>query len=600
MANARTPTRSTTEQKAKDLRARVWESDLLDWRGWRVNFFQDWKARLKLVDLLYQGAWSEVFSDESVMRENPHVMNLVQVGLDDIAKLVSEAVASVRCLPEKNTETAGQEANIREAIADTYWEMNKGEMLVPRLAMDVAGAGCAFVVVAADDTSDYPCLYRVDPRHAYPDVRNGQLQNLLVVEVMNARIAASMFPQLNLDDDPTLLNRTVELLHYYSPGKCVQALSYNRTPGANPDTAIVTREWEPMDINGKPIMPVGFVQLDSFDGSFRGMFDQISGSLQTKNRIVKQLLDYTDEVVYAERFSKGLLNPEEPPGPMAHFRLDPNVPDSAVGRVAPAASAPQVFQILEYLDREQRGAAGYPSARQGEISQSIASASFVASTQGQLTSTVRNVQRLLANLRTQLNTISFGLDESYLDVEKPLVRAVGRKQTYTPRKDIAGVYRNQVLYGAAAGLDRLNADVRILQLLGAGILSKEDAREQIDFISDPRAVAGRVDYEQTQSALLQKFLAEAPVELLMKMLAAESEGKTLPEAVKLILAEQEAAAAAPPAVPGMGAPAAAPGGAPSATPTQAPQFAPPPLEQIGVNQPVARPGVLQRPGGGTL
>ena len=47
MAN---PGANSTELFARDLRARVWESDLLDWRGWRVNSMQDWKARLQEVE----------------------------------------------------------------------------------------------------------------------------------------------------------------------------------------------------------------------------------------------------------------------------------------------------------------------------------------------------------------------------------------------------------------------------------------------------------------------------------------------------------------------------------------------------------------------
>ncbi len=589
-----TNSQSNTERFARDLRQRVWESDLLDWRGWRVNSMIDWKNRLKTVDKLYAGLWSEVFPDESVMVENPHVMNMVQVGLDDIAKLVSEAVPSVRCAPEVDTETAAQRAEVREAIADTYWEYNNAEGLVPRLAMDLAGAGCAFVVAYVEADCEYPVLLRMDPRYCYPDVVNGILQDLLVVETMNARRATNLFPDLNLPYEPTDTNRTVEIVHYYGPGECVQAVLYNRMPGTTPDAAIITKRWEVKDTKGRPILPVAFAQLDSFDGAFRGMFDQTSGSLQTKNRIVKQLLDYTDEVVYAERYSKGLLNPEEAPGPMAHYRLDPNVPDSAVGRVAPAASAPQIFNILEYLDREQRGGVGYPSARQGEVTQSIASASFVASTQGQLTSTVRNIQRLISVLRGQLNQICYKLDEAYLDTTKPLLRSIGRKKSYTPSKDISGVYQNQVSYGAAAGLDRQNADVRILQLLGAQIISKEDAREQIDFIDDPRAVEGRVTMEQSEGALLQKLLSEAPLDMLLKLISLQAGGQSLAEAAAALVAEQaqQAPPAAPggPMMPGMETAGTQPGVeaqglASGAMPPEAPTFAPPPLEQVSVRQP---------------
>lgn len=568
----------------RELRARVDEEDLLDWRNFRIQTTQNWKNRLKRVDKLYRGDWDEVFPDESAMRENPHVMNMVQVGLDDVAKLVSEAVPSVRCLPSKDTQDGEDEAIVRNAIADTYWEVNDGETLIPRFAMDIAGAGLAVCVGYVDGDSEYPMLHRVDPRFAYPDIVNGKLLDLLVVEEMNIRSAARLFPHLGLDKDPTITSSKVEILHYYSKEECLQAVLCNPENNGRVD---IVRRWYP------DCLTVAFVQLDSFDGQIRGMFDQITGSLETKNRIVKQMLDYTDQQVYAPMIGKGLLNPEDAPGPATLYRLDPNVPDAQMGRMAPAGSNPQLFGILDYLDREQRGAASYPAARQGEVSQSIASASFVASTQGQLTSTVRNIQRLLGSLRQQLNTIMFALDEKYLDNTKPLYRPVGKKKMYSPSRDIGGNYKNMVLYGAGAGLDRLNADVRIMQLLGAGIISLDDAREQIDFIKNPDKVAINVELQQTQAALMQKFLSEAPLDLLAQVMALQSTGLTLVQAVEQIRTEQAAnqpAPTEPAAAPVAGAPGENPdaamqaqalqaGGIPSGTATT-PEFAPQPLEQI--------------------
>jgi hypothetical protein len=434
-----------------------------------------------------------------------------------------------------------------------------------------------------DKDNDYPCFHRIDPRYAYPDVVNGKMQDLVVLEDMNARTAARIFPQLGLEDNPNFHDMQVELLHYYSPEECVQAV-VSQTPGAMPEAYIV-RRWNP-----KGTMPVAFVQLDSFDGAFRGMFDQILGSLQTKNRLVKMVLEYMDELVYAPLESSGVLNPEEPPGPLAHYRLDPNNPNAKIGRVQPAGSSPEVFSLLEFLDREQRAGAGYPAARQGEVNQSIASASFVASTQGQLTTTVKNIQRLLADLRRQLNSISFSMDEMFLNTEKALDYPIGRKRTYKPKADIKGNYKNQVVYGAAAGLDRMQADVRVMQLMSAGIISKQDAREQIDFVNNPEGVENRVDLETTQNIILQKFLSEAPADQMLKLLAFQAQGLNLADALTKL---QKEAAAAQPALPAEGAPVPGAEGQPGAqlqqqqiekgaNPPQ-PAFAPPPLEQIVVH-----------------
>lgn len=521
------------------VRGRIFETDIIDWRGYRVQSQMDWKRRLTQVDNLYRGDWNEVFEDESIMRENPHVMNMVQTGLIDIAKLVTEASPAVRVPPRGDSDKDLFNSLLLQSIYETYWSMNDGDLLVPRFAMDLAGAGGAFAAVYVDDDSDYPCIHRIDPRYAYPDVINGKMVDLLVVETMNKRIAWRQWPELNIEAAPETVGQWVEIVHYYSAEECVQAVMWTAGGSSSPQAYIVNR-WDPQGVN-----PACMVQLDSFDGQFRGMFDQITGSLQTKNRVVKMLVDYLEEVTYAERFSKGLLNPEETPGPMAHYRLDPTVPDAQVGRVAPAASANQVFQLLDILDREERMGVGYPAARQGEVQQSIASASFVASTQGQLTTTIRDIQTKIAKLRRDINKTAAHVDETWLDKEKPLFKPQGKVKVYKPSESFDKYYTNAVIYGAGAGLDRNNADVRVLQLLGADVISLADAREQVDFITDPVAVGNRVLEQKTEVAMLQKFIEETPSQDLIGVLALQSQGVPLRDAIQKVAQEmQEKMAAA--------------------------------------------------------
>ena len=240
MANKKRPS-------VADLRARVTEADVVGIRSVRLNDMQDWKTRLMKVDQLYRGDWQEVFPDETVATEYPHVMNLVQTEIDDIAKLVTEAIPTVSCPPDKEDPSSEAKAEIRNAIADTYWEVNGGETLVPRLAMDLVGAGCAFVASYIDPDEDYPCFHRIDPRFAYPDVVNGRLQDLLVVEEVNWRKAARLFPELGLALDPTIRDRTIEVLHYYSKDVCMQAVS---TAGPSGAASIygTPRYWDPQGV----------------------------------------------------------------------------------------------------------------------------------------------------------------------------------------------------------------------------------------------------------------------------------------------------------------------------------------------------------------
>jgi hypothetical protein len=361
------------------------------------------------------------------------------------------------------------------------------------------------------------------------------------VQVIPLRQAARLFPLLGLGEVSPDRATHAEVLEYYSAGMCQQAIGLHKDGSAvmysTDEPVKVVKTWEP-DIG---VPPVAFAQLDSFDGQFRGMFDQVAGSLRTKNRIVKLVLDYADRQVYAPKVSKGLLNPEERDGPNAHFRLDPNIVDAQMGRLAPAGSAPQLFALLEFLDREQRGGTGYPQSRQGQVSQAIASGTFVASTQGQLTTIVRNIQRLLGMFREQVNEISFQLDEKHLDKDKPLTRAVGKKRLYLPSRDISGVYQNRVIYGAGAGLDRLNADVRIERHMATGLISKETAREQLDYIDEKNEEQDKIEREMGRQAMVQKFFAEAPWDVLAEVNTLTDKGTDIAEAITSVTQKRQAA-----------------------------------------------------------
>lgn len=567
-------------QKLRD--KRINEDYMLDIRMWREHLLSDWHARVDKVDRLYRGEWDVVMPDETSKQELPHIMNLVQVTMEDVARLVSESRPSVRCFPSDDSESAQKNAYLREAIAETYWEVNKGDILAPKLAQDLIGTGACFLVVDTTD-KDYPCVHRVDPRMAFPDVHNGVIQDLLVVQTMKVRVAARLFPRLDLDrfDRPDFCD-AAEVLEYYSPNECIQAVVLTKNSKPIPNGYLEVKRWDP-----KGVLPVAFAMLDSFDGEIRGMFDQITGSLATKNRIVKLMLDYTDQLVYAPLVSKGLLNPEQRFGPNAHYRLDPNVPDAQMGRMSPSGSSPQLYNILEYLDREERAGVAYPSQRQGDVPQSIASASFVNSTQGALTSNVRNIQRLLSYVREQLTSICFELDEKFMDEPKPLLRSVGDKKEYAPARAIKGQYLNRVMYGAGAGLDRMNADVRVLQHLSTGLISKETARKQIEYLSPDGEEHDRINREMAESALVQKFLGEAPWDLVAQVYTEMDDGKSMPKAITAVMEQQQGAAPSAPA-PGM------PGPMPQPESPATQQLA----LQKGRTQPAGQPGTepkLQAP-----
>jgi hypothetical protein len=215
---------------------------------------------------------------------------------------------------------------------------------------------------------------------------------------------------------------------------------------------------------------------------------------------------------------------------------------------------------MQLLDEDQRGAIGYPSSRQGEVSQSIASAAFVESTQGQLSSIVKSVQMLHADMRSDLTETLMKMDVRFLDFKKPLARAVDGKNTYIPSRDIKDRSYIRVAYGAGAGMSRANADTRLLNLLGARLIDRGTARDNVEFLRDRSDIQDKIEMENAEDSLQQLFWPDptVPIDVKFKVKKVmQSDGLNLTDAWDKVQAEMatEAEAAQQAAPPEAGIPA---------------------------------------------
>jgi hypothetical protein len=265
-----------------------------------------------------------------------------------------------------------------------------------------------------------------------------------------------------------------------------------------------------------------------------------------RNKIIRFMVDYLESLSHAPVIEMGVQNKDdlENPGPTTVIHLDDTAEKSTVYRLPPAAPATAVFGLLSYMDDQEQKEAIQPPARVGQVRQSIASGSFVASTQGQLTSVVEELQENMAAFRRRAGEIAAWVDENYLNREKPLYRAVQKRNTYTPSEVFDGWYQHDIMYGAGAGLDKLNADNRILQHLSARLISRQTARAQIDYLTDDSSEQEKIDAENVLDALLQRFATDPST--VMSILATvgtqmEKQGLTLTEALEKVQEQMQAA-----------------------------------------------------------
>jgi hypothetical protein len=490
------------------LSARDTEAYVLDQRNSRIDSFDTWHSRIREADALIRGEYPGVS-----IGGKPAVMNLADQMPRDVARLAGEVDPSYSAAQVGDGLDHARNATLRAIIGEGYFKFGRWDLIRPQLVMDLVISGTAFLAFWPDETrSQYPLMMRVDPRNCYPDTFNGEIQDLLVVSQMKIRVANRMFPKLRIMERLKEREDTadsVEVLDYYSKDIVVKAVGVVSLGGEAIEADIVSSYKPKTDI-----APVAFGQLPSPDGAFRGLIDQVGGSLVAKDKAVKDLLEYGHQMVYSPFEAKGILNADTLPAIDTIYQHDPSATtETFMRRVQPAGANPQVFGLIQYLDTEQRNALNYPATRSGDVSVSQGSAAYVNSTMGGLTSLVRESQRILVDMQQRGAAVMFQLDQHHLDVTKPLMRHLKKKKMYTPSVDIDGKHELTVTYGAGAGLDKTNNMVQNLQLYSAGVMPGKRMLAEIGISGDPETWLDERQDEELERIVLQRFSGDPQTSL---------------------------------------------------------------------------------------
>lgn len=541
------------------------------------------KTALQDFDSIYRGDVKSLFPDEDEVPDKLLIENKLKNATHDLARLASDARGVASFMRDTDNKTGKARQQMRNVIASTIYTVTKGRKMERQLYLDFIAGGIACVAGYYNGESVYPQVLRLDPRFVYPSVRNGVLRSLVYVETMKERDAAYVWEDLGLNKDKKN-ERDVTISTYYDDHEVVTSVGTTNAKG-DVTSLVHVQRWE----HELGCVPVAFVNLDSADGSYHGLLDQLAGPVMVRSKIVRLLVDYLESMVHAPLEYKNIIDPTEEPGPLAKYEHDPTAEESFIRRMAPAAPAGSVFGLLQYMQGEEAAEAIQPPSRVGIVRQSIASGSFVDSTQGTLSSVVLELQEAMAELRYELNCILFKIDVKHMNYEKPLMRAVGNKHMYTPKDDMGDWHFHTIQYGAGAGVNRAAAANRVQLDLGAGLIDKGLAREQIDYIDDPDAVQRRIDAENLSNVFFQRFSTDPNTKMshIAQAILEMGKGKDFLEVIEQIapelVAEEEEAAEAQ--KQGMQQPAAEPTPEEDAETLEAGGqldiggFQPPPLQQ---------------------
>jgi hypothetical protein len=509
------------------------------------------KQRVAQLDNLVSGRWATIWPDDTVTADMPKIADFVTSDLEDLSSLISRVDPTVVCDPDGDREDDIRDAERRAHALATYRRASRLSMTRRELAMDLAGTGLCAMVVWPDYGSPegyrYPAYVRKDPRHVYPDPAASNTDEVTTAVVSyrtKARVLAKQFPHIRGElfathEQSFFDSADINVVEYYDSEWCIKLAAWHPVSGRARTTQIAAVR----NLVGCPLFVMG--KRPTFDGRFRGQFDKAIAPLGTANRLMELHLAQMSDMIYAEKIIKGVFDNPQDVGPGASLYTTDYQAD--IYRAKPAGSHPQFFQDIQLMLDQAREAGGVPQARHGDISQNIASASFVTAIQGKYITSVESYQEILADFEQRVNTLAFKVDVAYLDYpDKVLAGVAGGRTfagTYTPSIDIAQRTENRVIYGAGSGMDSYNKKISVIGDMNAGLVSRRTARGQIEYVQDVLAEESEFARERMEDG----FLAlvgdpnRSDLATMTMVMALASEGYSVGEIAKQMYAAQQAA-----------------------------------------------------------
>jgi hypothetical protein len=170
-----------------------------------------------------------------------------------------------------------------------------------------------------------------------------------------------------------------------------------------------------------------------------------------------------------------------------------------------------IFAEGQQLADEEKIGSRYPDARLGESNASVITGKGVEALLGTFDSQIRGCQEVMKLALQEVTSICFEMDETWWPNKVKTVCGVlagkSYEGTYRPSKDINGRYECTVTYGFAMGMKPAQSIITILQLLGAGLISKGTAQENMPITLDYIQESKDMDIEDMRNATKQSVFA---------------------------------------------------------------------------------------------
>jgi len=539
---------------------------LYDRRDLLLETHSDWKERIEEITSIVNGDWHMIWSNLTSTAEAPSVANIIELGIHHWASLGGAVLPGVRVPVPVNQNLKGGEraARKRERRVKELWNKSNINELMAQWWGDYAGTGCAYAGIWADfdkeEKDRHPYFHRIDPRYVYPlkDTK-GNVVEALVARRVSKEILIKQYPVAKGVIDPT--TDTVEEWFWYFPDKIMHVVADISPKGRKNNHAVVLTE-EPNLLGKVPIVEVG---VPTFDGERRGIFDQTRHILRTMHRLMTLTITSSEEEVYPPVFEYDVMNPDDfGPGAVIHGRS----PEARMERMSSRTHF-DAKDLISRLASEARTQASFPGQLSGNPGASIVSAKGIEASMGQIDARLALAHKQFEKFLEKASHILLAFDENYCDGEKTLhgdSHDQKKAEIFVPSRDIAGQYDVNVRYGIGAGTDPSNREMRLSMNLQQGMISRETARDEMDFLDDPAREELRIVKQKAIDSFMNGIYQKAQqgdIAAAATLIdAMKKEDTDINELVsKVIESMQQPATPEMPGMPGMPGPGG-PGGVP--------------------------------------
>ena len=525
-----------------------------DIRNQLIETHREWKERVKEITSIVNGEWHMLWQNLTATAEAPSVANIIEMGIHHWSAIGGAVIPSVRVPVPVNKDLKGGEraARKRERRVHELWTGSNINELMAQWWGDYAGAGAAYCGVWADFSQDPakrdPYLQRLDPRYCYPikDTK-GNIIELLVAKRVSTDVILKQYPVARGILDPKITE--VEEWFWFYPDRYVHMIADASRKGMQKRTGIILTEEE----NKLGRVPVVEVSVPSFDGQSRGIFDQTRHILRTMHRLMTLTITSSEEEVYPPVFEYDVMNPDDfGPGAVIHGRS----PEARMERMQ-SRSHFDAKDLIGRLASEARAQASFPGQLSGDPGASIVSARGIEASMGQIDARLALAHKQFETFLERGTEILLGFDEKYCDGEKTIHGDAADKkkpEIFIPSRDIAGHYENNVRYGIGAGTDPSNREMRLAMNLNQNLISRETARDEMDFLEDPTREEVRIVRQRVTDSLMEGIYQQAAqgnVEIAAQLLQSMGkENKDLNEIVDELLENLNQPAPEQPGMPG--------------------------------------------------